>query len=343
MRDVIGPALGGIASGQPPQHQHERGVEERHDQDQARRERPGSTNASPRAEHRDERGRRQHRADEEAPAVAHEQARRRPVPEQESEERAGERRQQDDHRRAELGPEQVGEEAGGDERHAGGQAVHVVEQVEGVADAGKPDDGDERYAAAARGVRLGAGQREDEEGADGQRRDELGERRELQSIVEDADDEHGQRGGQDGRPTATGRPRSTGAQRTTRNPAIVAAAIAIPPIVGVGARCQRSGRGGTTAPMAGAKRRTTAPSASEAAVAITKASAVSTGYRLTPSHNYRLTRDRSRGPSIEVRKLAVGSWEFLRSHQFRLARGRSGCRARTASGRGCRRRSYPAR
>src|SRR5688500_668799 len=51
------------------------------------------------------------------------------------------------------------------------------------------------------------------------------------------------------------------------NAAAVAAAIAIPPIVGVGARCQRSGRGGTTAPMAGPERRTTAPTATAAAVA----------------------------------------------------------------------------
>src|SRR5688500_4238368 len=49
--------------------------------------------------------------------------------------------------------------------------------------------------------------------------------------------------------------------------AAVAAAIAIPPIVGVGTRCQRSGRGGTTAPIAGADRRTTAPRATAAAVA----------------------------------------------------------------------------
>src|SRR5688500_18019979 len=53
----------------------------------------------------------------------------------------------------------------------------------------------------------------------------------------------------------------------TPNPTAVAAAIAIPPIVGVGARCQRSGRGGTTAPIAGADLRTTAPKATAAAVA----------------------------------------------------------------------------
>jgi hypothetical protein len=40
--------------------------------------------------------------------------------------------------------------------------------------------------------------------------------------------------------------------------------MAIPPIVGVGWLCQRSARGGTIAPNAGATRRTAAHSASEA-------------------------------------------------------------------------------
>ena len=75
---------------------------------------------------------------------------------------------------------------------------------------------------------------------------------------------------------------------------VVAAAMAIPPIVGVGARCQRSGRGGTTAPMVGAKRRTTAPSASDAAVAIRKASAISKGKSRHRSHQLRLAGGRSR-------------------------------------------------
>jgi hypothetical protein len=48
------------------------------------------------------------------------------------------------------------------------------------------------------------------------------------------------------------------------NPSTAAIAIAIPPIVGVGSLCQRSARGGTTAPRAGAVRRTTAQSATDA-------------------------------------------------------------------------------
>src|SRR6187455_3110292 len=47
----------------------------------------------------------------------------------------------------------------------------------------------------------------------------------------------------------------------------VAVTIAMPPIVGVGALCQRSGRGGTTAPKTGARRRTPAPTAIAVTVA----------------------------------------------------------------------------
>ena len=47
-----------------------------------------------------------------------------------------------------------------------------------------------------------AGQREDEEGADRQRRHELGERRELQPVVEHADDEHRQRRQRHAAPTS---------------------------------------------------------------------------------------------------------------------------------------------
>src|SRR5688572_17243828 len=60
------------------------------------------------------------------------------------------------------------------------------------------------------------------------------------------------------------------------NPAIVPSAIAIPPIDGVGALLQRSGRGGTTAPTTGATRRTAAPIATAVAMAIRKVRAVIT-------------------------------------------------------------------
>src|SRR4029079_3524410 len=64
------------------------------------------------------------------------------------------------------------------------------------------------------------------------------------------------------------------ANPTRMKPAIVPIAIAIPPMVGVGALLHRSGRGGTTAPTTGAIRRTTAPIATAVAAAITKVRAV---------------------------------------------------------------------
>src|SRR5262245_9486840 len=60
------------------------------------------------------------------------------------------------------------------------------------------------------------------------------------------------------------------ANPTRMKPPSVPIAIAIPPMVGVGALLHRSGRGGTTAPTTGAMRRTTAPIATAVAMAITK-------------------------------------------------------------------------
>ncbi len=65
-------------------------------------------------------------------------------------------------------------------------------------------------------------------------------------------------------PKGTGSHSTAGPARSHRRaiaaePTNVAAAIAMPPIVGVGAVCHRSARGGTTAPPAAANRRTTAP------------------------------------------------------------------------------------
>ena len=57
---------------------------------------------------------------------------------------------------------------------------------------------------------------------------------------------------------------------TRKNPVVVPMAMAMPPIVGVGAWCQRSGRGGTTAPIVGAARRTNAPPATVTATATMK-------------------------------------------------------------------------
>ena len=80
-----------------------------------------------------------------------------------------------------------------DQADAGRQPVHVVQKIHRVADARKPDDGDQRVSGRERSVDVGAGQREHQKRPDRQRRHELGDRRELQPVVENADDKHGKR------------------------------------------------------------------------------------------------------------------------------------------------------
>ncbi len=85
-----------------------------------------------------------------------------------------------------------------------------------MADPGEPHDGDEGVGRWQRVVRLGADQREDKEAADRQRGDQLGHRRELQPIVEHADDEHRQRGERPPAPTCSA-DRSASGRRTTND------------------------------------------------------------------------------------------------------------------------------
>ncbi len=71
--------------------------------------------------------------------------------------------------------QQGGQEERRDQGHARRQPVHVVEQVQRVADAGEPERGDQRVAGRQRTFRLAAGERKHQERADGQRRDQLGQ------------------------------------------------------------------------------------------------------------------------------------------------------------------------
>ena len=80
--------------------------------------------------------------------------------------------------------------------------MHVVEQIERVADAGKPDRADQRVARRQRAGGLRSGEGEDEEGTDGQRRHQLRHRRELQAIVVHPDHRHRKRRKEHGRPRA---------------------------------------------------------------------------------------------------------------------------------------------
>ena len=69
-----------------------------------------------------------------------------------------------------------------------------------MAQAGKPDRADQRVAGGKGAVRLDASQRKHEEGADRERRDQLGDGRQLQPIVEETDREHRQAGEEDRQP-----------------------------------------------------------------------------------------------------------------------------------------------
>ena len=168
-------------------------------------------------------------------------------------------------RRTERRAEQRGEKRRRDDRHAGRQAVHVVEQVHRVAEPREPHRADQRVGGRQRAVRLCPGEREDEKRADGERRHELGDRRQLQAIVVETDDEHRQRGQQHPRPRRARRCGGWTRQPDQDEAGDRAIAIAIPPIVGVDALLQRSGRGGTTAPTHGRHAAYTAPIATAAA------------------------------------------------------------------------------
>ena len=131
MRRVIAAALGHRASGHRPRHGHEGGVEERHEQDQHRQQQHGHRAAAvrERAHHVETAD---HQADEQAAGVAHEDRRRLEVEEQEAGQCAGQRAGQPGPGQVAVQQEEVAAERGGDEADAGRQAVHVVEQVEGV-------------------------------------------------------------------------------------------------------------------------------------------------------------------------------------------------------------------
>ena len=199
MRDVIGSATRRAASRESTQHEHERGVEERDDEDQhGQHGRADKGNA--RVEYRDERNAPEDRADEQTAAIAHEQTRARTVPIQKTRQRPDERDEQDEQPHTERGSNQRRHECGRDERHSRGQAVHVVEKIESVAQSGKPDGAYQRVAGGEGAVGLDTRKRKHEERADGERGDQLRDRRQLQPVVKEADDEHRETGRKDGRP-----------------------------------------------------------------------------------------------------------------------------------------------
>ena len=126
----------------------------------------------------------QREAEEHAARIAHEDARRIEVVDEETQ-RARRRRPGTARRRPTL-PTPTAEceqEAGRDDRRAGRQAVHVVEQIEGVGDADNPQD---RQRNGDRGERLGADLRtaHDQRARCQDLRDQLGMRPQVPPIVD---------------------------------------------------------------------------------------------------------------------------------------------------------------
>ena len=95
MRDVIRSAARGAPPRESTQHEHERGVEERHHQDQ-NGQNSGADESDPRVEHRHQRDTPEEGADKQAAAIAHEQPRARTIPIQKPGQRPGQRDEQDE-------------------------------------------------------------------------------------------------------------------------------------------------------------------------------------------------------------------------------------------------------
>ena len=166
------------ASRQPAQEDDEDRVHDGDDENQRRRCRSGERRGARDCERR---ARREEAADRQTAAVAHEDLRRIAVPREKSEERACERDEQG-RSGAKFGREHDRQRERGDRGDARRQAVHVVEQVDGVVDEAEPDDGNDRERRL-QGSGPDAAKRVDEERRDGERADHLLERRHRHQIV----------------------------------------------------------------------------------------------------------------------------------------------------------------
>jgi hypothetical protein len=270
VRHVIGAALRRLAAGQPPQHQHEAGVEERHDEDEHhehRRAHEGDLGANDRHERRGA----EERPDEQAPESPMKSRAGGRFQNRKPGQRAGEHDRAEHEAGAERRASSTARKSAAMNATPAARPVHVVEQVDRVAQPREPDGGHQRVGQRHRACGRQAGEQEDEERADRQRRHQLGERRQLQPIVHDADAAHRQRRQQHRVPTARRKSTTPSRTRPMAKATIVAPAIATPPMVGVGWLCQRSGRGGTTAPIDAESQRITEPRRIERTSAVRKA------------------------------------------------------------------------
>jgi hypothetical protein len=193
-------AVDRLAVLQPLEHD-ERRVEERHgQQDQRQHERDDSR----RLDGCLDRDHAHHQAEQVRAAVAHEARRRREVVEEETECRAGRQRREDSRLRAAEVERDHRHRAGDDRADAGCQAVNAVGEVDDVHHQHEPEHGQDRTGVRHAGVRecerADERQRDRLHGDavvnDDHRRDdltrELDDRRQLEAIVDRADErDHG--------------------------------------------------------------------------------------------------------------------------------------------------------
>ena len=139
MRRVIAPANHGSTTGQAPCQRDERGVEDRNEKDKdgedCRR-----YEAPLHARRREEAGRGEEHAEQMAASIAHEDRGRRKVVDQKTQYRADERRDAEGQRRTAVGKQERQVAQPGKRGDARGEAVHVVEQIEGVRDRNNPHE-----------------------------------------------------------------------------------------------------------------------------------------------------------------------------------------------------------
>jgi hypothetical protein len=148
---VVPPSLGDPAARQEPGQRDERGVEdghqhEQHGQDQHSGHAPRVVAALVDQAHAG-----QEEAGEQAARVAHEDLRRGEVADQEAGQGADERGHDRGAAPVAVDHEEGEPEAAGDRRHAAGQPVHVIEQVDRVGDPHDPEEGDQDVEHRVRG------------------------------------------------------------------------------------------------------------------------------------------------------------------------------------------------
>ena len=191
---MIAAALRRAAARKPPRQRHQRGVEDRDQQDQDRRgDDRQHVGSSRRLAAGAERHRRDAEAEQQAAAVAHEDRRRIDVVDEKSAGRAEQNRQVarlGDRVRAGRAREQIDHQRRADDhRDAGAEAVHVVEQVERVGHAHDPHQR-EQHVERHRLQPVEAVVEEQQHGGERNLRDQLGRRLQRQDVVGEAGEEH---------------------------------------------------------------------------------------------------------------------------------------------------------